>query len=151
VRKTYLAMIKACPGGWDVMAASLGMSRQALENRVYERKGQCVSADTALQMQKVSGTSLFAEASAQDAGGVFMKLPEHGEHDNDELLSKFNDLYIELGDLSGKFKEYTKNNDIDIGERRSLEGVGQHIHRTVEELLALTFRVFCKQDVSEAD
>lgn len=150
MRKTYLAMINATPGGWDVMAASLGMSRQALENRVYERKGQGILVQTAFQMQLISGTTLFSELSAKQGAGVFMTLPEHGEHDNEELLSKFNELYVELGDLSGKFREFTSDNKISTSERLTLQGVGQHIHRTVEELLALTFRVFCKP-AKEAD
>ena len=33
-------MIRAFPVGWDAMAGALGMSRDALENRIYERKGQ---------------------------------------------------------------------------------------------------------------
>lgn len=143
MRKTYLAMINACPGGWDVMAAALGMSRQALENRVYERKGQSILVQTAFQMQAFSGTTLFSEISAKEGAGVFTTLPALGEHDNEELLSKFNELYAELGDLSGKFREYTKDDDINTSERRTLEGIGRHIHRTVEELLALTFQVFC--------
>ena len=144
IRKAYLAMIKEYPGGWDAMAAALGMTRDALENRIYERKGQSVLAETALQMQKFSNSTHFVEAVAQVSGGVFMKLPKHVDHDRDELLSKFNELYVELGDLSGKFREYVKDDEIDRRERADLSDVGQHIHRTVEELLTLTFQIYCK-------
>ena len=151
MRKTYLSMIKATPGGWDVMCAALGMSRQGLENRVYERKGQTVSVNLALQMQAVSQTTLFAEAVALAGDGVFMRLPKSDAVGNDELLDKFNKLYAELGDLSGKFRDFTRDKAIDAVEQRSLTGVGQHIHRTVEELLALTFRVFCKPASNPSD
>lgn len=137
-------MIRAFPGGWDAMAGALGMSRMALENRIYERKGQAVLVETALQMQQFSGTTHFAEAVAQSSGGVFMQLPEHTDHDREELLAKFNELYAELGDLSVKFKESVKDNEIDSQERTELSGVGQQIHRTVEELLALTFTIYCR-------
>ena len=144
IRKAYLAMIKEYPGGWDAMAAALGMTRDALENRIYERKGQSVLAETALQMQQFSTSTHFAEAVAQVSGGVFMKLPQHADHDRDELLAKFNELYSELGDLSGKFREYVKDDEIDRRERADLSDVGQHIHRTVEELLTLTFQIYCR-------
>lgn len=126
------------------MAAALGMSKDALENRIYERKGQSVLVETALQMQSFSSTTHFSEAVAQVSGGVFMKLPEHGDHDRDELLSKFNELYGELGELSIKFKVSVEDGEIDKRERADLTDVGQHIHRTVEELLTLTFQIYCR-------
>lgn len=144
IKKSYLAMIKAYPGGWDAMAAALGMTRDALENRIYERKGQSVLVETALQMQHFSATTHFAEAVAQESGGIFMRLPERSDQDRDELLAKFNELYAKLGDLSTKFRDYVRDNEIDRRERQDLSDVGQQIHRTVEELLALTFQIYCQ-------
>ncbi len=144
LRQSYQKMIKAFPGGWDAMAGALGMSRDGLENRIYERKGQSVLVETALQMQQFSSTTHFAEAVAQLSGGLFMKLPEQSKHDRDELLAKFNELYSKLGDLSTKFREYVKDEEIDKRERQDLTNVGQNIHRTVEELLALTFQIYCR-------
>lgn len=149
IRKAYLSMIRAFPGGWDAMAGALGMSRDALENRIYERKGQSVLVETAVQMQHTSRTTLFAEAVAQLSGGVFMKLPEHGDHDRDELLAKFNELYGKLGDLSIKFKVSIQDGEIDKRERADLSDVGQHIHSTVEELLTLTFQIYCRPGASK--
>lgn len=125
------------------MAAALGMSRDALENRIYERKGQSVLVETALQMQEFSGTTHFAEAVAQASGGLFMKLPDNNGKDRDELLAKFNELYGELGDLSIKFKASVEDGEIDKRERADLSDAGQNIHRTVEELLTLTFQIYC--------
>lgn len=144
IKKSYLSMIKAFPGGWDAMAGALGMSRMALENRIYERKGQAVLVETALQMQQFSGSTHFAEAVATMSGGTFVQMPDHTEHDNEELLAKFNELYAELGDLSAKFKSSIQNGEIDGGERRDLATVGQHIHKSVEELLALAFSIYCR-------
>lgn len=144
IKKSYLAMIKAYPGGWDAMSAALGMTRDALENRIYERKGQSVLVETALQMQQFSVSTHFAEAVAQASEGVFMRLPERSGQDRDELLAKFNELYAKLGDLSNKFREYVQDDEIDRHERQDLSDVGQQIHRTVGELLALTFQIYCQ-------
>ncbi len=147
IRKSYLLMIRAFPGGWDAMAPALGMSRDGLENRIYERKGQSVLVETALQMQQFSGSTCFAEAVAQVSGGIFMSLPERGEHDRDELLAKFNDLYARLGELSTTFRESVEDGEIDPRERADLAEAGQRIHRTVAELLALTFQIYCRKEV----
>lgn len=143
-RKHYLEMIRAFPGGWEAMAGALGMTKDALENRIYERKGQTLTVQTAMQMQAFSNTTFFAEGVAQDSGGVFLKLPEARDAGNDELLAEFNLLYAELGELSGKFRVYVADNEISKTERADLDGVAQQIHRTVEELLALTYQVYCR-------
>lgn len=149
IRKSYLGMIKAMPGGWDAMAAALGLSRMALENRIYERKGQSVLVETALAMQHFSGTSLFADAIAQEAGGVFVALPAAGEVGNEELLTEFNRLYEELGELSKKFMASAADNNIDRGERAQLEQAAQKIHQTLQALLALMFGVYCRPDICQ--
>jgi len=141
-------MIKATPGGWDVMCASLGMTRDALENRIYERRGQSVCVHLAQQMQTVSGTTLWAEAVAQQAGGTFVKLPDTGPIGNEELLAKFNDLYSEIGRLSQVFQSAILDDDINPGERHTLEHVGHQVNRKTLELLGVAFKVFCKQDES---
>lgn len=146
IRKAFLSMIRAYPGGWDAMAAALGYSRQGLENRIYERKGQSLSLNDSLQMQEFSGTTLLAESIAQISGGAFVQFPPSGSHDRGELLDKFNELYAELGDLSNKFRDATKDDVIEGNERAELEDTGQQIHRTVSELLALTFRVYCRNE-----
>ena len=143
-RKCYLEMIRAYPGGWEAMAAALGMSKDALENRIYERKGQSVTVHIAEQMQAFSGTTRFAECVSQEVGGVFLKLPPPSDIGNDELLAEFNLLYAEVGDLSRKFSLYVADNEITITERADLDDVAQQIHRTVEKLLALTYRVYCR-------
>lgn len=146
IRKSYLAMIKEFGGGSDAMAAALAMSKAALHNRIYEIKGQGILVDTAMQMQSLSRSTFFAEAIATESGGVFVKLPDAGDVDREALLLKFNDLYTHLGDLSAKFKASISDDEIDKKERKALQSVGQEIHKTIEELLALTFVVYCQHD-----
>jgi len=137
-------MIKAFPGGWDAIAAALGMTRQALENRVYERKGQSLLTETDLQMQALSDTDFFAIAVARLSGGTFVKLPRMADVGRDELLEKFNELYAELGTLSQTFKGAIDDDEIDRGERVNLESIADQMHRKLEELLAVMFRVYCR-------
>lgn len=144
IRKAYLSMIKAFQGGWDAIAPALGMSRDALENRIYERKGQGVLVETAMQMQKFSGTTFFAQAVAAESGGTFVKLPDMDHVDNDDILAKMNELHIELGQWSQKFAEATRDGEIDNRERADLSAIVDEMHRTINELKALTFRAYCR-------
>lgn len=134
-------------GGWEAMATALGMpSRAALENRVYERQGQGVLVRIALEMQRLSGSPAFAELVAQAAGGVFLPLPDFSVKTDEDLLNTFNALYAELGVLSSTFRKATEDNEVDSKERADLTQIGQNIHRTVQELLGLTFRIYCRQE-----
>lgn len=137
-------MIAAMQGGWGAMAGALGTTVAALENHVYEKKGQSMSVHLAEQMQDISQTTYFAEATAKNAGGTFVKLPDVDYVDNEALLAKFNELHAEIGRLSAEFAEDTKDGEIDDRERARLEAIGSEIHKTMEELLALTFRIYCR-------
>jgi hypothetical protein len=134
-------MIKAFPGGWDALVGALGMSRDALENRIYERKGQGVLVETALQMQKFSSTTYFAEAVSAASGGTFVKLPDIELH-NDDLMKKFNELYAELGKFSRDFNQATADEQIDRREEAILAADVDQMHKTLSELLGLVLRVY---------
>lgn len=134
-------------GGWDAMAAALRMpSRAALENRVYERQGQGILARTAIEMQRLSGVPAFAEHVAQMSGGVFLPLPDFDIKTDEDLFDTFNALYAELGILSSTFRKAIEDNEVDPKERADLTQIGQNIHRTVQELLALTFMIYCRPE-----
>lgn len=151
LRQSYLSMIKAFPGGWDAMAGALGMSRDALENRVYERKGQGVTVETALQVQAFSQTTHFAEAVATASGGTFLKLPDDLSEGNELLMSKFQKLYARLGEFSKDFSAATADDLIDSREQAILEHDAAELHKTVAELLALTLRIYTPQGGREAE
>ncbi|OFJ49585.1 hypothetical protein BA896_012630 [Janthinobacterium lividum] len=147
IKKSYLAMIRAFPGGWDAICGALGMSRNGLENRVYERKGQGVTVDTALQLQAFSGTTLFAEAVAASSGGTFVKLPTDLVDSNELLGKKFREVSIQFGSYASRFDEAIAGDDeIDARERADLQAIGDSVHKAMSELLALTFRVYCAPD-----
>ena len=146
LRTAAQKMIKAMPGGWDAMAAALGYSKAGLENRVYERQGQALLVETMMQMQAFTQTTHFAQAVASLSGGVFLPLPAAADIDRDELLAKFNAVYAEVGKLSARFNEATADNVIDSKERADLSMIAEQIHRHIEELLRLTFQVFCRSE-----
>lgn len=144
LRQAYQSMITAIKGGWITMCSNLGMTRSALENHVYEKKGQTMSVDMAMLIQDFSGTTIFAETVARLSGGTFVKLPDIGGVSNESLFSKFNELHAELGMLSSKFSEFTDDDELDDDECAKLTAIKGQIHRKMEELMALTFLVYRK-------
>lgn len=143
-KPAYLGMIKAFSGGWDAMCGAMGMTRSALTNRIYANKGQGMDVDEAMQMQVFSGTKLFAEAVAAQSGGVFVMLPEFENSDDDSINDKFHRLLAHLGELSKAYTEATKDGEVCKRERAELETIGNEIHKTTQQLLAITFRVYCR-------
>lgn len=142
IREINKAMINAIDGGWEVAAAYLGMSYAALQNRVYEKKGQTLWLEDQLALQAHSKTTLFAEWVAQESGGTFIKLPDADDVGNEELLLKFNELNIEMGRLAQEYATSVGDGVVTDQEGEKLEKIGKEMHRTIEELLALTFKIY---------
>lgn len=135
-------MIKAMDGGWGAMCGAMAMTRDALENRIYERKGQGLLVETALTMQSFSRTTLFAEAIATASGGTFVRLPEHIECHNEEIGKKWRELYRELGELAHHFDDAISDDVVDKREQAVLDANVARAHKVLAELMALTRRVY---------
>ncbi len=146
IRKSYVKMARDFPGGLVALAAAMGKTEAATRNRIYACKGQQMAVEDALVMQALSGTTHFAEAVASESGGVFLRLPEPNDADRGELFGKFAELYAELGELSGQMREAVEDGKIDHRERRGIAETGQDIHRILQELLQLTFAVYCRPE-----
>ena len=136
-------MIRAFSGGWDAMSAALGMTRTALENRIYEYKGMRLHVHTALEIQRIAGTTHFAEAIASASGGTFVQLPPVDELDNDSIHAAFNETYEELGHMFRCFREITEDGVIDESERARMQQIGRQMHKRTEALMGLMFAVYC--------
>lgn len=146
-RACYLQMCKAMPGGMAAMAAALGLpSKMALENRIYERKGQSVNVEMARQMQANSRTTLLAQTVAADAEGLFYKLPDISAIEVGDIGEKYLQLFERVGALIREYHAAIEDDEIDHSERRTLESISQEITQLVPEILAFTFAVYCKPE-----
>jgi hypothetical protein len=139
---SYQEMIKV--HGWNGTAATLGMTKSALEARVYEVKGSGMRVDTALLIQSYAGTKHFAQAVAHASGGVYIDLPTAECSHSEDLEAKFHELVGELGTLSKTYAEAKKDGEIDARERAQLEDIVQQMHKTLQELQAVMFQVYCR-------
>ncbi|MFC5548178.1 YmfL family putative regulatory protein [Massilia aerilata] len=139
----YQEMIKV--HSWVGTAAMLGMSRSALEARVYEVKGSGMRVETALLIQAHAGTKHFAQAVAAESGGVFVELPEAECIHGLDLEAKSHELVSELGHLLKTYSEAKKDGEIDKRERAELEDISQQMHKALQELMSLMFHVYCRK------
>lgn len=150
MRSVYVGMCRAFPGGFAAMAAALGFTYDALKNRVYGKKGQSVDVETAMLMQDFSGTKLFANEVARRSGGVFLDVIPEAARDRTELLTEFNRLTIELGELTRKYELSVRDGCIDADEKKSLKQQAYAIHKQLERILAMSFSIYSREDDDDA-
>lgn len=150
LRSTYVAMCRSFPGGTAAMAAALGYTVDALRNRIYEKKGQSLSVEDALLMQEFSGTKHFANEIARQSGGVFLEVIPAGIRERSELLTEFNRLTQELGELSKDYELSVRDGQIDKVEKAQLKRQAYRIHKQLEKILAISFAIYeVKEDDDE--
>ena len=146
---TYQDMIKV--HGWIGTAAQMNMTRSQLEARVYEVKGSGMRVSTAQLLQRLSGTKLFAQAVAVEAGGVFVDMPEVEAFAAGDLMGKFLELQSHFGNLSTTYAKAIEDRVIDSGERRDLSDIEAAMHITLCELMATMYHVHCRKSTVLAD
>lgn len=145
IKQAQLDMIGEFPGGWDAIAAALGFtSRMALENRIYERKGQSLSTHDSLQMQEFTSTTHFAEAIAELSGGYFTKLPDLDLAHASDIPELFVGLAATFGKLAATHINSTEDGEIDDKEKAELTKIAQDLHGQVDALLKLSLHIYHK-------
>ncbi len=133
-------LITATPGGYERIADELhaGASDNALRNRVRQHAGQMVPLGMAITLEQISGRSDITEAMCKRAGGVFVKLPEVNDIGNYELLIKFNDLLVALGDFGRAHNEFTADGVLDRDETKRLKAKGYKAQSIIAEIIAIS-------------
>ncbi|HDL7635217.1 TPA: YmfL family putative regulatory protein [Yersinia enterocolitica] len=134
-------LIIQTPGKYEGMAKTLDPKNgtdNALRNRVRQLAGQVVPLGMAVDMEFFSGRSDITEAMCKRAGGVFVKLPEVNDIGNDELLIKFNDLLVALGDFGRAHNQFTADGVLDSDETKRLKAKGYKAQSIIAEIVAVT-------------
>ncbi|MEK7318883.1 MULTISPECIES: hypothetical protein [Cupriavidus] len=102
--------------------------------------------------RRLSGTTHFAEAVARQCDGVFVPLPKlELQGGRDELSDKQQELLGEIGTLFNRFREFTADGEIDCREDSELHKVADEVHRSPEEFLAVSTRLYGRRLVGKAD
>lgn len=142
-------LITSFTGKYPAMANRLDPdsgTENALRNRVRQLNGQMVPLGMVLEMEAEANSNVITEAIAKYRGGVFVKLPEFDELDNDELLKKFNELMARLGDFCRQHNEFTADGVLDRNEKKSLSVISYDIQCLLSGILAITDLIYGEGD-----
>lgn len=137
-------MAKSPNGGHATTATMMGLTKTTLENRLYEIKGQQISIEQAMLMQRMTERTDFAEAVAQESGGVFVLLPELDAAAlmGEDITDCFLDVFADLGGMVDEWKRATADGRVCNEESARL---WQRIRLTVSRLMGIgvqTDRIF---------
>lgn len=142
-------LITSFDGKYPEMAKRLDPmsgTENSLRNRVRQLNGQMVPLGMILEMEAEANSNVITEAIAKYRGGVFVKLPEFNEFDNDELLNKFNNLIADLGQFCRQHNEFTADGILDKKEKKSLKATSYAIQCRLSEIIVITEMIFGKGD-----
>ncbi|WP_255504190.1 YmfL family putative regulatory protein [Caballeronia sp. EK] len=140
------AVVHDYPGGTESLAPRLGMSAAVLRNKVNPNNTtHHITLAEAVRTTDITGDERILTAWAVDRNAVVVHLPEpSSEPDNEELLEKFLKLTSHYGALAKRHQEATQDGEVDDEEMADLRRIGNAIHQTVEEINALTARIYTR-------
>lgn len=150
IKRAIKDMAHSVDGGYASVAAALGLSsRTALENRLYQVKGQRVSIEEALAIQRISGRNDFAEAVAAESGGVFVRLPDDvccAALAEEEISAHFLSVIAHVGEMVEKWRESTADGEVSERELADLLDVFRRGVAEQAAVIELTKRYFVRDD-----
>ena len=85
MKRTIIEMIEKIPSGKSAVAGFLGLTESALNNRLYQTKGQRFTCEELVAIQQAFGLTDYTDELCRQAGGVFVPLPQFSQLDNVEL------------------------------------------------------------------
>lgn len=143
------AVVHDYPGGSESLAPRLGLSGAMLRNKVNpHNETHKLGLIEAARLTDVTNDNRILEAWLAERGAVMVRLPALVDApDNEEILDRFMNLTVQYGALAKRFSEATADGEVDQREMADIERIGTLIHRTVEEIKALTKRVYCRPSV----
>jgi Phage regulatory protein CII (CP76) len=132
------------PGGCESLAPRVGMSAAVLRSKVNPQMDtHKLTLQDAVRITDTTNDERILEAWLAERNAVMVKLPTATEQpDNEEILNKFLKLTAHYGELAQRHSEATFDGVVDDQEMEDLERIGNLIHKAVEEINALTRRVY---------
>lgn len=85
MKRTIIGMIDRCQGGKSAVAGFLGLSEQALNNRLYQTKGQRFTCEELMAIELEYGVSDWSDEVNRRLGKVAVSVPNIEELDEVEL------------------------------------------------------------------
>lgn len=109
MKKTIIGMIEKCQGGKSAVAGFLGMTEQALNNRLYQTKGQRFTCEELIAIELEYGVSDWSDEINRQLGKVAFHAPQASSVDLVELSQvQLQELAVR-GILFSKLNEFLED------------------------------------------
>ena len=127
------------------MATMLGLnSKTALENRIYQVRGQSISIEEAMLMQRFTERTDFAQAVAHESGGVFIPLPpiDAAALTGEDITDNFMAAYVELGEFTRQWRNATHDGKVCSAESTALWQKVRALTQRITAIAVLTDQIY---------
>jgi len=142
--------ITELPGGYSEAAEWLGVTENALFNRLRTDGDQIFPLGWAMVLQRAGGSNHIADAIARNSNGVFVPLADVEEVENGDINQRLMESVEWIGKHSQYLRKATADGVIDEAERAQIEENSYQVMAKWQEHLTLLFRVFCAPEKSDA-
>jgi hypothetical protein len=137
-------------GGYAEAAEWLGVTENALFNRLRADGDQIFPLGWAMVLQRAGGSNHIANAIARHSNGVFVPLADIEDVDNADINQRLMESIEWIGKHSQYLRKATADGVIDQAEREQIEENSYQVMAKWQEHLTLLFRVFCQPEKSDA-
>lgn len=142
--------ITELPGGYSEAAEWLGVTENALFNRLRADGDQIFPLGWAMVLQRAGGSNHIANAIARHSNGVFVPLADVEEIENGDINQRLMESVEWIGKHSQYVRKATADGVIDAQERAQIEENSYQVMAKWQEHLTLLFRVFCAPEKGDA-
>lgn len=142
--------ISSLPGGYAEAAEWLGVTEDALFNRLRTNGDQIFPMGWAMVLQQAGGTKHIADAVSRQSNSVNVPLVEMDSVDNADINQRLMESIEWIGKHSAYLRKATADGVIDETEREQIEENSYQVMAKWQEHLTLLYRVFCPPEKANA-
>lgn len=141
MKTVIIEMISKCTGGKSAVAGFLGLSEQALNNRLYQTKGQRFTEDELIAVEQEFGVSDWSDEINRRLNKVSFTVPNGNNLDLVELSQLQLQELADRGILFAKLNEFLSDGELTEAEvnvlRKLLHRSQKATSNTIEVTIAL--------------
>ncbi len=144
MKKTIIEMIEKCRGGKSAVAGFLGLSEQALDNRLYQTKGQRFTDEQLIAIENEYGVSDWSDEINRRLGKVSVSIPNADELDLVELSTLQLQEVAERGILFSKLNEFLADGVLTTVEANALRKLLHNSEKATVKTIEATIKLYQK-------
>ncbi|WP_418352164.1 YmfL family putative regulatory protein [Serratia fonticola] len=142
--------IASLPGGYAEAAEWLGVTQNAVFNRLRTDGDQVFPMGWVMVLEKASGKTHVTDAWSRERDNGYHVPGVDTEVENEDISSKLVELVGRLGDLVNAYQMYIADDVITSQEWQSLKDIAYSFKVTLMQFLNLVSMVYCEAGKGDA-